>query len=180
MTKTGKRELLVAAIVVLVLAAIRVFSPIENFSPIGAIALMGGMLLNRKSLAFILPLTTLFIGDIAFSLSSSMYTDYLFSTTFFSVYLAFAAIIGLGLLLKNKVSLVSVLGGSLVAAIGFFLITNAGSWLSLEYPKTLSGLIASYEAGIPFFRNTLISQVAFSLIAYGAYCLAAWKKPILA
>jgi hypothetical protein len=180
MNKLGKRDLLIAVIVVLSLAAIRIFSPFENFSPIGALALMGGMLIGRKALAFIIPFAALLIGDLIFSLNSSMYADYLFSSTFIAVYLAFAVIIALGMILKPKISLLSVVGGSILAAIGFFLITNAGSWIALEYPKNLTGLMASYEAGIPFFRNTLVSQLAFSLFAYFAYCLARFKKPVLA
>jgi hypothetical protein len=180
MNKTGKKDLLIAAIVILILAAIRIFSPWENFSPIGAIALMGGMLLGRKGIAFILPLAALFIGDLIFSANHSMYKEYLFSTTFIAVYISIAVIIGIGLLLKPRLSLLSVIGGSLIAAIGFFLITNTGSWLELEYPKTLTGLFASYEAGIPFFRNTLVSQLVFSLAAYFAYCFVSLRKPVLA
>jgi hypothetical protein len=35
------------------------------------------------------------------------------------------------------------------------------------YPRTLNGLIMSYEAGIPFFRNTAESDLFFSLAFFG-------------
>jgi hypothetical protein len=85
------------------------------------------------------------------------------------------------MLLAKKPSLSGVLGGSLLAAIVFFAVTNAGSWFTLpEYPKTFNGLMAAYTAGIPFFRNTLVSQVLFSIGIYVVYSFATQRKLTLA
>ena len=62
----------------------------------------------------------------------------------------------------------------------FFLITNAGSWLALNYDRSLSGLMNAYNAGIPFFRATLVSQLLFSLGIYIIYNLATQRKTSLA
>lgn len=35
------------------------------------------------------------------------------------------------------------------------------------YPKTLAGLVTCYEAAIPFFRNTAVSDMVFSVAFFG-------------
>ena len=165
----------------IVLATVRVLIPEANFNPVGAIALMGGLLFGRKLIAFIIPLGALFIGDLLLASANPANSSYLFSSSFLFVYLAFASIIGLGILLAKKHTIMHVVGGSLGAAIIFFLISNFGSWLYLEiYPKSFSGLITALEAGIPFFRPFLVSQLLFSIGIYIVYSLATSKKIAIA
>lgn len=54
--------------------------------------------------------------------------------------------------------------GVFSAAILFYVITNFGVWLSGSYPYTFEGLIFCYTLAIPFFYNSLISTIIFSLI----------------
>jgi hypothetical protein len=35
------------------------------------------------------------------------------------------------------------------------------------YPKTLDGLRICYVAALPFFRNSIVSELAFSLLIFG-------------
>lgn len=37
------------------------------------------------------------------------------------------------------------------------------------YPHTLEGLIQSYTMALPFFRNSLISDIAYTIILFGGY-----------
>jgi hypothetical protein len=104
----------------------------------------------------------------------------MFSTTFMFVYISFALMILLGTALKNRASVMGVTVGSILSAIMFFLVTNAGSWIALDYDKSISGLINAYSAGIPFFRATLASQVLFSLGIFIVYNLATQRKTLLA
>ena len=175
-----KQDLIVLSSIILVLIAMRSIFNIPNFNPIGAIALMGGILFHKKTTAFLVTIGALFLGDIILGLSSPIYMDYIFSTTFLFVYVAFLLMILLGTALKNRASLMSISLGSVVSAILFFLITNAGSWLALNYDRSLSGLMSAYSAGIPFFRATLVSQLLFSLGIYIIYNLATQRKTSLA
>ena len=175
-----KQDLIVLSSIILVLIAMRSIFNIPNFNPIGAIALMGGILFHKKTTAFLVTIGALFLGDIILGLSSPIYMDYMFSTTFLFVYVAFLLMILLGTALKNRASLMSISLGSVVSAILFFLITNAGSWLALNYDRSLSGLMSAYSAGIPFFRATLVSQLLFSLGIYIIYNLATQRKTSLA
>lgn len=175
-----KQDLIVLSSIILVLIAMRSIFNIPNFNPIGAIALMGGILFHKKTTAFLVTIGALFLGDVILGLSSPIYMDYMFSTTFLFVYVAFLLMILLGTALKNRASLMTISLGSVVSAILFFLITNAGSWLALNYDRSLSGLMSAYNAGIPFFRATLVSQLLFSLGIYIIYNLATQRKTSLA
>ena len=175
-----KQDIIVLSSIILVLIAMRSIFNIPNFNPIGAIALMGGILFHKKTTAFLVTIGALFLGDVILGLSSPIYMDYMFSTTFLFVYVAFILMIMLGTALKNRASLISISLGSVVSAILFFLITNAGSWLALNYDRSLSGLMSAYSAGIPFFRATLVSQLLFSLGIYIIYNLATQRKTSLA
>jgi len=176
-----KQDIIILSAVMLALVLIRVYFNIPNFNPLGAIALMGGVLFGRNWLAFLIPVSALFVGDLLLSSNNALNQDYLFSASFLTVYASFGVMIALGMLLTKKPSLSGVLGGSLLAAIVFFAVTNAGSWFTLpEYPKTFDGLMAAYTAGIPFFRNTLVSQVLFSIGIYVVYYFATHRKLTLA
>jgi hypothetical protein len=172
-----KQDIIILSAILIGLTLVRVLFDIPNFNPIGAVALMGGILFGKKLLAYAVPLGAILIGDIILGTKSAMNAEYLFSSSFFMVYLSYAVIITIGIALAKKPNLINVLGGSLVAAAGFFLISNAGAWISLDvYPKSLGGLVAAYKAGIPFFRSTLVSQVIFSLGIYGVYSAVTQKK----
>ena len=54
--------------------------------------------------------------------------------------------------------------GSLFGALIFFVITNFGVWSLGSYGYTIHGLIACYTLALPFFGNTLISTLIFSVI----------------
>ena len=175
-----KRDIVALSTIIVALVIIRTIFNIPNFNPIGAIALMGGILFRKRTTAFLITIGALFLGDIMLGISSPTYMEYMFSTTFLFVYISFIFIIMLGMALKNRASLLSVIAGSILSAIIFFLITNAGSWIALDYDKSISGLINAYSAGIPFFRATLASQVLFSLGIFIVYNLATQRKTLLA
>jgi len=176
-----KQDLIILSVVLLALVVVRTVFNIPNFNPLGAVALMGGMLATKRIWAWLVPFTALFAGDVILSFSSPIYSEYLFSANFFFVYASFAAIIGLGIYFRKDPSLTKVLGGSILAAVAFFLITNAGSWIVMpEYTKDLSGLMTSYEMALPFFRGTLVSQVVFSFGIFLVYQLSTNKKVVLA
>ena len=54
--------------------------------------------------------------------------------------------------------------GALLGACLFFIITNFGVWSHGSYGYTLEGLIACYVLAIPFFGNTIIGTLIFSII----------------
>tara|TARA_Y100000996_G_scaffold313148_1_gene249376 strand:- start:1066 stop:1563 length:498 start_codon:yes stop_codon:yes gene_type:complete len=63
----------------------------------------------------------------------------------------------------NK-NIASRLTGTLISAVIFFIITNFGVWLSGLYQYNFNGILKCYYMAIPFFKNTIISTLLFSII----------------
>ena len=61
-------------------------------------------------------------------------------------------------------SLKSRLFGALFASLLFFVITNFGVWLLGMYDYSFNGLLESYIMAIPFYKNTILSTLIYSLI----------------
>ena len=160
---TGKNTNLVIVIALIAIAACsRFFIGIPNFSPIMAIALFGGAMLNRK-LAFVVPVAAMLLTDLYFGFHSSM----------FAVYGSFLLTVMIGKKFVSNPNVKNVAASSIVSALQFFVITNLSVWaFSGMYTLDVSGLVACYAAAIPFFKNTLASTLAFSTVMFGAYALA--------
>lgn len=58
---------------------------------------------------------------------------------------------------------------NILASILFFLISNFGVWLTGVYSYSLEGLIICYTFAIPFFNNTLISTILYSIVIEAIY-----------
>lgn len=77
-------------------------------------------------------------------------------------WLAFAAYLLFGRLwLRNTESPPRIGLAALSGSFAFFLVSNFGSWLSQAQPYgySLAGLMRCYEAGLPFYRGTLIGDL---------------------
>ena len=148
----------------LVLIAVAAFSRMlphpSNFTPIAAIALFGGVYLDKR-FAFIVPILAMLASDYVIGFYGGMYW----------VYGSFVLIGLIGIWLKNHKTPLLVLGGTLVSSILFFVITNFGVWMTPGsiYAHNWSGLIECYIAAIPFFRNTLGGDLLFVAVMFGLY-----------
>ena len=66
--------------------------------------------------------------------------------------------------------------GLFLSASLFFIITNFGVWLSGSYGYSINGLILCYWLAIPFFGNTILSTIFYSIIIEIIYKLKYKKK----
>ena len=96
-------------------------------------------------------------------------------------YAMFSMAIGFGVALRHRAfRLRYFLGGVLLNAIIFYLVTNTGAWMANpQYVKSIMGWIQALTVGIPgypptwtFFRNSLFSDLFFSSIFAGSWFLA--------
>jgi hypothetical protein len=141
-----------------------------NFTPLAAIALFLGAQLNDRRAAFAITLGALLVRDTIIGFHSLMPF----------VYVCYALNICLGICVRANQKLWRVAVVSVVASTIFFLVTNFGVWALLDtFPQTGAGLIACYAAGIPYFRNTLASDLFYSLAMFGAFALAQTRIPSL-
>jgi hypothetical protein len=162
-----------ATVLALIVAAalFRLVPHAWNVTPIAAMALFAGAHLQDRRLAFAIPLGAMLLSDLVLGLHWTMVF----------VYAAFALTVLMGMGLRGRPAPLSVLGAALASSVAFFLITNFGAWLGHGmYPQTLEGLAAAYAAGVPFFRNTLTGDLAFTALLFGGFALAQRHLPWLA
>ncbi len=168
----GKIALPLALMLVFALSRIPGMLP-QNFSAAYALAFCGGLYF-AGAMAWWLPLGTLLLTDIGLNLF--LYREPVFSWYMLVKTLAFAGIVLLGRFFSPRMNFLKLLGGGLLGAVLFYLITNTASWLNdAGYAKTLAGWLQALTTGLPgypstweFFRNTLLSGGLFTGLFVGA------------
>jgi hypothetical protein len=145
------------------LVALGLFSRVlphpANFAPIAGIALFAGIYLPKK-LAIIVPLVAMALSD--FIIGTYQWQIML------TVYLAFIVTGLIGLIIKNNNKFRTVLGGTLLASIIFFISTNWAVWaFGTMYPHSLNGLLQSYLMALPFFRNSILGDLFYVGVLVG-------------
>ena len=149
-------------------AALRLVPHPPNFSPIDAMALFSGAYLGRRWVAFVAPLAALLLSDLVLGFYHGMAT----------VYATVALIVVIGWWVSSRRTPLRIGAAALVSSVVFFVITNFGMWLfSGFYPVTYTGLIACYTAAIPFFQNTVASDLFYSLLLFGGFRIAETMMP---
>lgn len=152
-------EALPASTIIFFAVILRILPHPPNVAPITALALFGGVYLNKK-LALIIPITVMIISDFFIG----------FHNTMLFVYGSFLLIGVMGLWIKNHKSLKHIAAASFISSVLFYLITNFGVWLvSGMYEQSINGLIKSYMLALPFFRYTIIGDFLFTAIFFTAY-----------
>jgi hypothetical protein len=158
------RNILIGSTFILAAALSRLLPHPDNFTPIAAMALAGGVYLEKR-FALIIPIAALVISDFFIG----------FHNTILFVYGSFVLIGLLGLWLKSHKRILPVLATAFVSSMLFFVITNFGVWLTgggWFYPKNLQGLAECYLMAIPFFRNTLAGDMVFTGVLFGLFELS--------
>jgi Zn-dependent protease with chaperone function len=131
-----------------------------NFTPIGGLALFSFVYLSKRS--FLLPIIILLISDLLIG--------YYSLSLMVAVYASFLLCSFIGLFIKKKKKWSTILGGSILAAFLFFLITNFAVWFFTPwYSHSFQGLISCYVVALPFFRNTILGNVFYTGLFFGAY-----------
>jgi len=184
----SKHVLPVLFLVVFALTRVPGLMP-ANFSAVYGLLFCGGVYFRGRT-AWWLPLLTMLVTDLGLNL----YYQYHLHIAAFQPYLlvnyvAYVALIGLGRQFKPGTSWLGLLGGGVLGAVLFYLITNTAAWLfnpfhNPEYTKTLAGWIIALTQGTggypetwEFFRNTLLSGGLFTGLFAGAMKLTAAAEP---
>lgn len=176
----------VVAIIVLLVAMSRLLphtltAGLFNFSPLGGIALFSAAYLNKKYMAYLLPLLALWVSNLL--IDNIFYANYYVSFAWFAnleVYFAFMLIILMGSSLLKKITVQRLGVAAVSASLVFFFVTNFYVWLNTAlYPKTFEGLATCYVAAIPFYWNTLASDIFYVGLLFGAFEYAKKYHPNL-
>ena len=173
----NRENLLLVAGMIFIAAMTRLLPHYPNFTAVGALALFGGAVLKRKYLAFLIPLAALFISNLFLDnlIYAKMFPEHyqgfvLFDPDSVWIYGAFILIVFFGMRFLRTISPGRAIPVSILSSVCFFLITNFGVWAgSALYPKTMTGLLGCLGAGIPFFWNTLLGDLFYVALLFGAY-----------
>lgn len=137
--------------------------PTWNMTATAAAALFAGFYFADVRMALVVPFLTMATAD--------LWLESYHWPTMLANYTAMAIAVLFGSLLKNRATPLRIGGITVVSATVFFLLSNLVAWPNL-YPLTAAGLAECYLMGIPFYARTLVGDLAFSGILFGAYYLA--------
>ena len=139
------------------------FKPIPwDFTPLTASLLFFGAYGSRRQIWF--PIVLFAGADVV--LSKFVY-GYPLSWDLYVTWAWYAATVLLGTKLGRNSKPVWVIGSALAGSVSFFLISNGAAWLEYNmYPKNFSGLLTSYAAGLPFFRDRVVGDLVFTAVMF--------------
>jgi hypothetical protein len=163
--------LIVAAVAYRIVTGLAITSGstwLSNFAPMAAIALCAAAYFPAKY-RFSVPMIALLVSDVVLN---SFYGFSLLNPFVLSHYVGFALVGALGLLLRNRAWVKTMLPASIAASILFYAVTGTVSWLfDPGYPKNIAGLFQSLTVGVAaysatpswmFFRNSVLSDLIFT------------------
>ena len=164
-SKIFKKEMF-PIVLILILALARLIPHPPNFTPVVAVAIMSGYFFRNIYLTF----ATLFVAMVLADIFIGFYDHMLF------VYLSLFLIAFLFYKISEKLNFKNLFIYGFAGSIIFFIVSNFGVWAigspgvyDVAYEKSLTGLIECYVLAIPFFKNTMLSTLIFSYLAFFVY-----------
>jgi hypothetical protein len=164
-------------------ALARLIPHMNNFAPIGALALLGGAIFTRKGWGIALPILAYVLSDFVLSLTNVGYpflTDkgFLFQRVFDYGAMVLISLLGMRLsgLMPSTATYAKVGGSAFLSSGIFFLISNFAVWFSgiifggeSMYSSDVFGLIHCYQMGLPFYKGTFYGDLLYSGLFFGSY-----------
>jgi hypothetical protein len=174
---------IILALMIVVLTAVRLltfkYQVWSNFTPVGAIAIFGGVYFNEKWKAYLIVLLTFFISDVIINHSYTSHWSLWSSDTFWNC-VCFSIIVLIGSQIKKLTIVNSIV--ILLAPVTIHWLIMDLPWINGAaslYPYSLLGYWEALVAAIPFERNMLLGDAAFGLVLFGGFELAKSKYTTL-
>lgn len=149
-----------------------------NFTPIIGITLFS-VYYFKSYWKFLVPFLAILGSDLILEISRGAGQGFHSGTPI--VYFSYLIIAIIAFFLLKKLNFGNLLITTLSASLSFFLITNFAFFYPSPdapvngfsgYTHDWAGILASYTAGIPFFRSALIGDLLFTGVLFGIYALA--------
>ena len=175
-----KKKLLLIILFIAVIFFGRVLPHPYNFTPLIAVTLLSSFAISNRMLALVVPLMGFWLSDLF--MNNVVYAGYYSNFTIFNsgMIWTYGAIFLVGLMgssFINKISSGKVVLASLSGSTIFYIISNFGVWvLSPMYAKSVTGLIQCYTLALPFYGTSLIGDLLYSSLLFGAYQLVFSKN----
>lgn len=155
-----------------------------NFAPMTAVALFGAATFANRWSAALVTFGSLLASDVLLHLTylTGWQPSWGFYRGQWIVYGCMLVPLSMGFLLRRRKAVATITAAMLASSLFFFLVTNFAVWASGSeglYPRTLSGLLLSYEAALPFWRNGLAGDAFYTAVLFGSLALAEARYPVL-
>ena len=145
---------------IILLAFSRLIPHPPNFTPILGMAVFSGAIINKKIVAYLVPLAAMLFSDLYLGFHSGMPI----------IYFTLAICVLIGTFIESRVTILNSILGITAGVLVFYLITNFTVWYgSGMYENSFSGLITCYVMGLPFLQNTFISSLIYGMGAFLIY-----------
>jgi hypothetical protein len=132
-----------------------------NFTPVAASALFAGAVLRSRTLALAVPLAAMVISDLLIGWHDWRVMGVVYAS------LALPALLGMWGRARAAIVLVPL---ALSSSLLFFATTNFAVWaFSGMYAHDLHGLVHCYVAALPFLQNTVIGDMFWTTLLFGAW-----------
>ena len=141
-----------------------------NFSPLGAMALFGGVYFHRIWKALFFPLLSLFVSDVVlqFTVFYKPGNGILYGSWYY-VYGAFVLMVLIGRFVK-RVSIGNLFIASLAVVIVHWIITDIPVWYNSKiFPQTIAGYWQCLLVAIPFEWRFLTGTIVYSGVLFGLF-----------
>ena len=159
--KESRADIIVFVVLIILGVVSRMVPHLANFTAVGAISLFAGFYF-KKQWKILAPLAIMFISDSVLG----FYDLKLMFTVYFCLFVYFI----LGSYIKQNKVVFRAISFSLLGSTSFFIITNFAVWsLAGWYPHTGAGLSNCYIMALPFFFNSLMGDVFYTSVIFGAY-----------
>ena len=158
--KLSKSNYYAIVCIIILLTIARLLPHPPNFTPILGMAVFSGAIINRRLIAYFIPLAAMFLSDLYLGLHASIPV----------IYFSLAICVLVGTFIESRVSIINSLLSICLGVLLFYLITNFAVWYgSGMYESSISGLITCYFMGLPFVQNTFISSILYGMGAFLIY-----------
>ena len=145
---------------IILLALSRLIPHPPNFTPILGMAVFSGAIINKKIVAYLVPLAAMLLSDLYLGFHTGMPI----------IYFTLAICVLIGTFIESRVTILNSILGITAGVLIFYLITNFTVWYgSGMYENSFSGLITCYVMGLPFLQNTFISSLIYGMGAFLIY-----------
>lgn len=173
MNRQNKTSIIIAVLLVVAAAASRVIMYPHNFSPMVGMAIFAGAVFTNKRFAFALPIFAMLLSDIMFEVFNI--APGFWGWGQLAGYGIFALITIIAFTMK-KITAGHVIGYSLGSSVIFFLLSNLFFFLIDNpvyhtYSQNFNGFVDCYVQALPFFRTSIIADLVYSGVLFGAYYL---------
>lgn len=186
--KTNQRNILLAALLILIAAASRIMNAemhVWHLAPVAALGLFSGAVIKDRKYAFLVTLIAQLVSDLYIELFTPRSGFYGVNQLFVYGGMMLVTLLGTQM---GKPKAHKVAGFSLAGSAIFFTVSNFGMWVqqfaepvgSRLYTTDLKGLGQTFVMALPFytrfgtelFINSFAGDLVLSFLLFGIYALA--------